>query len=191
MSEMWFDNSAKVIEEEALASASVRQLNLTKPPGSLGLLEDVAVKFSGFQSTDKPLIENIFIGIMAGDHGIATEGVSAFPQVVTSEMIKNFANGGAAISVLAREHDAVLQVYNLGTIVDLPELEGVNHRVIASQTASFLQEEAMTDKQLLDAMAVGKRSSRVSRTYACTCLCWRRDGDSKYKFCSLLGSQAP
>ena len=90
------------IDIAAQEAARQRQQQLTKPPGSLGRLEDIAVAFAGWQGTPLPALDHCRVRVFAADHGIAADGVSAFPQAVTAEMIGNFARGGAAISVLAR-----------------------------------------------------------------------------------------
>ena len=152
----WLDNPIAVISDEAIAEATQRQLQLTKPPGSLGKLEELGIQFSSVQKTQQPQVKNIHISIFAADHGIANENVSAFPQVVTTEMIKNFSRGGAAISVLAKELDAKLEVIDLGTVVEAGELDGVISSRIAAGTANFLQQAAMTGEQLEKAFDAGK-----------------------------------
>lgn len=152
----WLDDEIAGISEQGILEGKNRQLQLTKPPGSLGILEELAVKFSAIQNTQQPKVDNVYITIFAADHGIANEGVSAFPQVVTSEMIKNFARGGAAISVLAKENDAHLEVVDLGTVVDAGELNGVISHRIATGTKNFSQQAAMTEEQLTQALDAGK-----------------------------------
>lgn len=156
MSLNWLDKSIAVISEDAIQEANQRQLQLTKPPGSLGKLEELAIKFSAIQKTQQPQIKNVQISIFAADHGIANENVSAFPQVVTTEMIKNFSRGGAAISVLAKELNAKLEVIDLGTVVEAGELDGVISNRIATSTANFAQQAAMTNEQLDKALEAGK-----------------------------------
>jgi nicotinate-nucleotide--dimethylbenzimidazole phosphoribosyltransferase len=151
----WLDKSIAVIYEQAIQEANERQLQLTKPPGSLGKLEELAIKFSAIQNTQQPQIKNIHISIFAADHGIANENVSAFPQVVTTEMIKNFSRGGAAISVLAKELDAKLEVIDLGTVVEAGELDGVISSRIAMSTENFAEKAAMNEEQLEKAFAAG------------------------------------
>jgi nicotinate-nucleotide--dimethylbenzimidazole phosphoribosyltransferase len=99
---------------------------------------------------DKP-----WITVFAGDHGVVAESVSAFPQVVTAEMVRNFARGGAAISVLAREWDARLEVINVGTAQPLEELPGVVEARVGPGTANFVHEPAMTVDQLHEALTAG------------------------------------
>ena len=151
----WLNIPIAEISEQTLQEANERQLQLTKPPGSLGKLEELAIKFSAVQKTQQPKIDNVHISIFAADHGIANENVSAFPQVVTTEMVKNFARGGAAISVLAKELGAKLEVIDLGTVVEAGELGGVISSRIAAGTANFANQAAMTEEQLEQAMNAG------------------------------------
>jgi len=152
----WLEQPITVISEAAIQEANERELQLTKPPGSLGRLEELAINFSAIQKTQQPLVNNVHVSIFAADHGIANANVSAFPQVVTTEMIKNFSRGGAAISVLAKELDAKLEVIDLGTVVEAGELEGVISSRIASCTANFAQQAAMTEAQLDKAFTAGE-----------------------------------
>ncbi len=143
-------------DEEARKAAEVRQGILTKPPGALGRLEEVAVRLAALQGRVNPALDDVQIAVFAADHGVAAAGVSAFPQAVTAEMVKNFARGGAAINVLARLHGARLTVVNLGTVVDTGPLEGVVDARIAPGTANFLQQPAMTAEQLGVALNTGR-----------------------------------
>lgn len=140
-----------------------RQSQLTKPPGSLGLLEDAAVRLAAMQRRELPQLENIHISVFAADHGIAEEGVSAFPQAVTVEMVKNFAAGGAAVNVLARHVAANFEVIDAGLLqsIDLPNV--ISDRAGAG-TANFKQVPAMTEAQLARALNAGKAA--VARAIA-------------------------
>ncbi len=131
-----------------------RQAQLTKPPGSLGLLEDCAVRLAAMQRREQPRLEKVHVSVFAADHGIAEEGVSAFPQVVTMEMVKNFAAGGAAVNVLARHIAAHFEVVDVGLLqaLDLPNI--ISHRAGAG-TANFKRTAAMNDAQLTIAFAAG------------------------------------
>ena len=104
----------KPVDRDQQKAAGERQQQLTKPAGSLGQLEALAVQLAGLQGRIKPRVDQVWIGIFAGDHGIVAEGVSAYPQAVTGQMLHNFVSGGAAISVLARQLGAQLDVV-LGT----------------------------------------------------------------------------
>ncbi|MVF11164.1 nicotinate-nucleotide--dimethylbenzimidazole phosphoribosyltransferase [Ketobacter sp. MCCC 1A13808] len=145
-------------------TATERQLQLTKPPGALGKMEQIAVQLAAIQNNPQPSVEAVYITVFAGDHGIVEEGVSAFPQTVTVEMQRNFIAGGAAISVIARHLDAQLEVVNTGTHAITEQLPGVLHEPVALQTNSFLRQEAMTEAQWQQAMSIGK--SAVARACA-------------------------
>ncbi|GKS69910.1 nicotinate-nucleotide-dimethylbenzimidazole phosphoribosyltransferase [Nitrosomonas sp. PY1] len=135
--------------------AQERQAQLTKPPKSLGRLEELAIHLATLQQTRRPSVDSIFITIFAGDHGIVAENVSAFSQSVTVEMIKNFTRSGAAINVLARAQDAVLEIINLGTVNDTSTLPVVRNYNLGPGTANFLYQPAMTADQLEAAMHAG------------------------------------
>jgi len=155
----WLQQAAKPLDEPARAAAQARQGQLTKPPGALGRLEGLAIQLAAMQGREKPEVEHVFIGVFAGDHGVAAEGVSAFPQAVTAEMVKNFARGGAAISVAAKQLDATLEVVNLGTAFDAGNLPGVLQCNLGRGTANFAQGAAMSESQLAAALEVGRDSA--------------------------------
>ena len=146
-------------DAQAREAALARQARLTKPPGSLGRLEAIAADFAGWQGQAVPEAGQPWITVFAADHGVAAEGVSAYPQAVTAQMIANFAAGGAAISVLARELGARLEVVNLGTVADATDVTGVRHAVIAPATTSFLEAPAMTMEQLERALDEGRSAA--------------------------------
>ncbi|MEQ5833865.1 nicotinate-nucleotide--dimethylbenzimidazole phosphoribosyltransferase [Marinobacter sp. NFXS9] len=136
--------------------AREQQDQLTKPPGSLGRLEKAAIALCGQQRRQTPSADRVHIAVFAGDHGVCEEGISAFPQAVTAQMIANFAGGGAAINVLAKQLGASLEVVNLGTVGEVPaDLPGVVQAVIAPSTGNIAVEPAMTDSQLAEALAAG------------------------------------
>lgn len=159
----WLLQATKPLDEAARSAAQVRQQQLTKPPGALGRLEDIAIQFAAMQGREQPQLEQVFICVFAGDHGIAQEGVSAFPQAVTAEMVKNFARGGAAISVLAKQLNATLEVVNLGTAFDTGELPGVLQCNLGKGTANFADGPAMTADQLAAALKAGGDSAERAR----------------------------
>lgn len=158
MSEAWYLEAAPIPDGQLKESARAYNNNLTKPPGSLGILEDVAVELAMLQRRQSPQIDNIAISIFAADHGVVTEGVSAFPQVVTAEMVRNFSRGGAAITVLAKQLSAHFEVVNVGTVKPLELLANVKDRRVASGTANFYLEPAMTAIQLQAAIDAGRES---------------------------------
>lgn len=163
----WTQASSAILCTASREAAIARQAVLTKPAGSLGQLESIAVQLAAMQGTDAPSIQRPYIAIFAGDHGIAAEGVSAFPQVVTGEMIRNFARGGAAISVLAKAQNALLHVYNCGTAYPIEPLTGVTDRSIAAGTFNFLQQAAMTETQCSQALAIGKEAVENALAQGC------------------------
>ena len=152
----WLENNIENINVEYLERAQQKQNSLTKPPGSLGRLEEIAIQLSAMQHTDQPEINNIQIAVFAADHGIAEENVSLFPQVVTLEMVKNFSRGGAAISVLAKQLSANLEVINVGTVNEHEPLAGVVVQRVAAGTQNFSKQAAMTKSQLHAALNAGK-----------------------------------
>lgn len=156
MATNWLAQPCAVPDEASRTAALTRQGQLTKPPGALGQLEDVAVRFAAWQAAAQPQVERVHISVFAADHGIAAEGVSAFPQAVTAEMVRNFARGGAAISVLAQQLDATLEVVNLGTVSVVEPLANVRDERIAAGTANFAQQAAMTEAQLAQALQAGQ-----------------------------------
>jgi nicotinate-nucleotide--dimethylbenzimidazole phosphoribosyltransferase len=155
MNSKWYMEGIDSPSEIHKILAKERQQTLTKPRGSLGVLEDLAIDFSGWQSCETPEVTAIKIAVFAADHGIANENVSAFPQQVTIEMIRNFSTGGAAISVLARQMAAEFVVVNVGTAQECPLLKGVVQVPVGLGTANFTKSEAMTEQQLEQALAVG------------------------------------
>jgi nicotinate-nucleotide--dimethylbenzimidazole phosphoribosyltransferase len=156
MSQSWWLNPCKPIDAQAVEQAEARQQQLTKPAGSLGRLESVAVQLAGLQGQVKPSLDQLWIAIFAGDHGVVAEGVSAFPQEVTGQMLHNFVNGGAAISVLARQLGASLEVVDLGTVTPSLNLPGVRHLNVGPGTKNFVNGAAMTAAQGGQALQAGR-----------------------------------
>jgi len=138
-------------------TASRRQSELTKPTGALGRLETLAIELAGLQATERPRAARVPIIIFAGDHGIAAQGVSAYPQAVTIAMMQNFAAGGAAISVLARELGVPLEVVDAGTLAEAP-LSGVVSDKPRRGTRDFSVEAALEPRELAFAFDCGKRA---------------------------------
>ena len=138
-------------------AARVRQAELTKPAGALGRLETLAIELAGLQHADRPRAERASILIFAGDHGIAAQGVSAYPQEVTIAMLANFANGGAAISVLARALGASLEVIDVGTLAEAP-LPGIVTDKPRRGSRNFSAEPALEPAELAFAFEAGRRA---------------------------------
>src|SRR5215475_12394812 len=124
--------------------AENRQLQLTKPPRSLGRLEEIANRCVAIQATLSPSVDKPRILLFAGDHGVCEEGVSPYPQSVTTQMVINFANGGAAINALAKACQLELIVVDVGLAHPLPAEVDVVRRQVAAGTRNFCKDSAMT-----------------------------------------------
>ncbi len=145
-----------VVPDERLAETARRRLDsLTKPRGSLGRLEELAVRVVVITGNPLPRVDAPVIFTLAGDHGVATEGVSAYPQAVTAQMVENFARGGAGVNVLARHVGARVVVANLGVAAPLAGHAGIVERRIAPGTRSITKGPAMTREEAVRAIAEG------------------------------------
>jgi nicotinate-nucleotide--dimethylbenzimidazole phosphoribosyltransferase len=140
---------------EAAARAQRHLDALTKPPGSLGRLEELAVRLAALRG-GPPRVDHPVIFTLAADHGVAAEGVSAYPQAVTAQMVENFARGGAAINVLARQAGARVVVADFGVATPVA-LAGVASRRIGPGTASILRGPAMSVPDAVRAIEAGAR----------------------------------
>lgn len=138
-------------------AARARQAELTKPRGALGRLETLAIELAGLQQTDRPRAARVPIIVFAGDHGVAAQGVSAYPQDVTIAMMANFAQGGAAISVLARELGSRLEVVDAGSLAEVP-MQGIVTDKPRRGSRDFSKEPALAPAELGFAFACGKRA---------------------------------
>jgi nicotinate-nucleotide--dimethylbenzimidazole phosphoribosyltransferase len=143
-------------------AARARQLQLTKPPGSLGRLEDLACWFAARLGNPVPAQPQCEIFVFAADHGVAARGVSAFPQSVTGQMVGNFARGGAAINVLASLEGCRIEVVDVGVASDEAPPAGVRNERVRAGTRDLASESAMTADELRAALAVGERCARAA-----------------------------
>lgn len=142
------------LDEAAMARARARQDTLTKPRRSLGVLEDLSVKVAGITGNPAPTIVDKVIITMAGDHGVAFEGVSAYPREVTAQMIYNFLNGGAGINVLARHIGARVVIVDMGVAADLTH-DLLLSKKIAYGTANMSTGPAMTREDAVRTIEAG------------------------------------
>ncbi len=129
--------------------------DLTKPQGSLGRLEDIALRYCLATGTATPHLGKARICCFAGDHGVSVEGVSAFPREVTPQMVYNMLAGGAAINVFARHAGAELKVVDMGVDADFANAPGLVHRKVARGTANLAVGPAMTVAQATQALETG------------------------------------
>lgn len=132
----------------------------TKPLGALGRLEEIAARLAAVQQTNQPAAERVRVVVFAADHGVAAEGVSAYPPAVTAQMMKNFAAGGAAVCVLARSAGLEAEVVDVGVDADLGGLDGIVHAKVRRGTRNLLREPAMTKAECAAAMEVGHAAVR-------------------------------
>src|SRR6266540_3941834 len=116
------------LDETAMRAARTRQDMLTKPRGSLGRLEELSIQLAGMKADPFPSVERKAVIVMAADHGVTTEGVSAYPAEVTPQMVLNFLRGGAAINTLARQADARVIVVDIGVAVEFESTPGLIRR---------------------------------------------------------------
>src|SRR3989442_239690 len=139
-----------------LAEAQRHLDSLTKPPGSLGRLEEIAARLAALAG-GAPRVERPHIFTFAADHGVVAEGVSAYPQIVTVQMVETFLRGGAAVNVLARQAEARVIVADFGVANPIPGSPGLHSCPIAPGTANLARGPAMTRAQALQALETGAR----------------------------------
>jgi nicotinate-nucleotide--dimethylbenzimidazole phosphoribosyltransferase len=163
-------NRIRPVEPEWIEQARGRQLQLTKPPGSLGRLEEIANRLVAIQATLAPSVARARIVLFAADHGVCAEGVNPYPQAVTAQMVGNYLQGGAAINALADAAGAELQVVDAGIATAIPQVRGLIHRPIACGTKNFCVEPAMTREQAAAALSVGIEMAGQAAADGCTLL---------------------
>jgi nicotinate-nucleotide--dimethylbenzimidazole phosphoribosyltransferase len=149
------------LDGEAMAAARERQDRMTKPRGSLGVLEDVSVRLAGLAGQcPPPLPEPAAVAIFAGDHGVHAQGVSPWPQEVTAQMVANFLAGGAVVNSFAAQAGAEVLVVDAGVAADLDPAPGLLPRKVGRGTADFTQGPAMSRDQAGQALAAGIEVAR-------------------------------
>lgn len=132
----------------------------TKPLHALGRLEDIAVQLAVLQKTLSPVADRARVCVFGADHGVADEGVSAYPRAVTGEMMRNFGRGGAAINVIAAANDIDVEVIDVGVDADLSGVPGIRHERVRAGTRNIRREVAMTADELRAALSVGAAAAR-------------------------------
>lgn len=143
------------LDAAALAAAQARQDQLTKPRGALGRLEALAAQIAGITGEPRPRLGRPAVVVMAGDHGVAARGVSAYPAEVTPQMVLNFLGGGAAINVLARHAGARVVVVDMGVAADLPAHPELLDRKVGRGTRDLSEGPAMSRAQAVEAVEAG------------------------------------
>jgi len=151
------ETCARISPIDAEAAAQTQRLLdfKTKPRRSLGRLEEMACRIAAIRGTATPPMPRKAIVVMAADHGVAEEGVSAYPPEVTAQMLLNFARGGAAINVLARRAGADVVVVDMGVKVPLPSNESIRRLRLGPETANFTRGPAMSREAARQAMEIG------------------------------------
>lgn len=144
-------------DEAAARAARVRQDQLTKPQGSLGRLETLAEKLAGITANPAPQFGRKMVILMAGDHGVTEEGISAYPSEVTAQMVANILNGGAAINVLSRQMDVQVLVVDMGVASELRPREGLLDSKLSEGTANLMRGPAMSRAQAVECIEIGIR----------------------------------
>ncbi len=139
----------------------------TKPRGSLGKIEELALKIALIQGSEQPCLKKPTIVVFAGDHGLADEGVSLYPKEVTSQMVMNFLKGGAAINVFCRQNGLELKVVDAGVDFDFPAEAALVHAKLGHGSRNILREPAMSREQCRRAMEEGR--GLVAREHAQGC----------------------
>lgn len=124
-----------------------RQRRLTKPPGSLGRLEEISIQLAGIFETERPIARNTTLIVAAADHGVVAQGVTGYPQAVTAQMVQNFLSGGAAISVMARARGVELVIVDAGVASPLPEHPDLRVVAAGRGTADMTRGPAMRQTQ--------------------------------------------
>ena len=149
------------LDPQAVAAARDRQGRLTKPPGSLGVLEDVSVQLAGLSGEcPPPLPEPAAVAVFAADHGVHAQGVTPWPQEVTGQMVGNFLAGGAVINALARQVGAEVAVVDVGVAAPLDPVPGLLPRRVRAGTRDMTQEPALTRDEAVRAIEVGIEVAR-------------------------------
>ena len=145
----------RILDETMVEAAARHQDRLTKPAGSLGRLEELACRVAGITGALHPQVGKKRIVLFAADHGVAREGVSAYPREVTGQMVFNFLKGGAAINAISRAVGAEVEVVDIGVDADFPETPGLVKRKLARGSANLAEGPALTVEEALSALAVG------------------------------------
>ncbi len=149
------------VDQNWIRQARERQNRLTKPPGSLGVLEDIACRIAAIQKTLSPRFASKRILVFAADHGITEEGVSPYPSEVTAQMVANFLRGGAAINALAKTVHAEVTVVDIGVKSPIPAVANADRSVsfiqrpVRAGTRNFAKEPALTEQETLAAVRTG------------------------------------
>lgn len=176
------------VEDQLKAELKNKLDNKTKPPGSMGILEDIAVQAGMVQNTLFPSLNKPQMLVFAGDHGVVEERVSAYPQEVTAQMVKNFLSGGAAINVLCRQHQIAMKVIDAGVKEDLPDHPELINAKTGYGTANFANGPAMNEQQFDQAMQNGADIVDQINNKGCNIVAFGEMGIGNTSSASVLAS---
>src|SRR5215470_16408575 len=161
------DVSSRTGTSERASEICARAIELmnrkTKPPGSLGILENLAIRLAGLQRTVTPSLRRKRICVFAGSHGVSEENISAYPSEVTRQMVLNFLSGGAAINVLARHGQIDIHVVDAGVDHEFPRAAGLLDRKVMRGTANFARGPAMSRAEAERCIATGIELARAAK----------------------------
>ena len=176
----------RTVPSELCAALQQKIDQKTKPLGSLGQLESLAVKIGLCLNSLTPSLNKPCIIVYAGDHGIVESGVSAYPQSVTAQMVANFLAGGAAISVFARQHSLELVIVDAGVNAELDKHPQLFSAKIAKGTENFLNQPAMTPAQAIQAIQTGADTVEYRYIQGCNCIGFGEMGIGNSSSAALL-----
>jgi nicotinate-nucleotide--dimethylbenzimidazole phosphoribosyltransferase len=143
------------LNQDAFTAAKDRLLNQAKPPGSLGIMEDISARLAAIKGTIDVHLTNKRIVTCAGDHGVTQEGVSLFPAEVTPQMVLNFAGGGASVNVIGKHAGAIVKAADIGVNFDFDPDLPIFHKKVRHGTANFTREPAMTRDEAIQSIEAG------------------------------------
>lgn len=147
--------------QEHVEAAATRLDSLTKPVGSLGRLESLAIQLASIQRTDRPHFDKATVLVCAGDHGVVAEGVTSFPSEVTVAMVANFAQEGAAVNQISKAVGVDVEVYDVGVMSDTSFVPSVHQVKVGLGTANMCEGPAMSREQACEAMLAGVDAVRT------------------------------
>ncbi|WP_291995022.1 nicotinate-nucleotide--dimethylbenzimidazole phosphoribosyltransferase [Candidatus Accumulibacter sp. ACC003] len=173
----------------AVAALQARIDGKTKPPGSLGQLERLALQIGQVQQSLTPALDHPHLLVFAGDHGAARAGVSAYPQEVTWQMVENFLAGGAAINVFARHNGLQLQIVDAGVAHDFGVRQGLLDAKVASGTHNYLEQPAMSAAECDTALSRGAAIARDLADHGCRVVAFGEMGIGNSAAAALLTQQ--